>query len=189
MINPNLVFVGIKGTVVAAKRATGQRLWETPLKGSDFVNVISEKNGVYATTHGEIFCLEPHDGQIRWHNRLKGMGVGLASIAVSSKVFVGIKGGVVALDLSVGTIDWQTPLKGADFVNLICEEGHLYATAHGEIFCLDATDGAIGWHDPLRGMGWGLASVAIANAPSGGPAILVAEQRRRQAAAAAAAAT
>jgi len=33
-----------------------------------------------ATTRGEAFCLSPASGQIRWHNPLKGFGLGLATI-------------------------------------------------------------------------------------------------------------
>jgi len=36
---------------------------------------------VYATGRGEIFCLDPTTGRIRWHNPLKGMGWGLCTIA------------------------------------------------------------------------------------------------------------
>jgi outer membrane protein assembly factor BamB len=77
----NFVFVGLKGSVAALDRSTGTRLWETNLKGSDFVNLMLAEDGLYAATKGEIFCLEPATGQIRWHNPLKGLGLGLVSIA------------------------------------------------------------------------------------------------------------
>ena len=35
-----LAFIGIKGSVVALNRFTGQQVWTTYLKGSDFVNVV-----------------------------------------------------------------------------------------------------------------------------------------------------
>jgi hypothetical protein len=76
-----LVFVGIKGTVVALDRVTGQQVWVAHLKGMDFVNVVVDEGKILATVRGEIFCLEPATGQIVWHNRLKGFGLGLASIA------------------------------------------------------------------------------------------------------------
>lgn len=81
MKTSELVFVGIKGSVVALERATGEQVWATHLKGWDFVNVAVHNGEVLATCHGEIFCLDPLTGAGRWHNRLKGFGTGLATIA------------------------------------------------------------------------------------------------------------
>jgi outer membrane protein assembly factor BamB len=77
-----LVFIGIKGSVIALNRATGQQVWVTHLKGGDFVNVVLQDGGVLASCHGEIFCLDPLTGIGMWHNPLKGFGTGLAAIAV-----------------------------------------------------------------------------------------------------------
>src|ERR1051325_7982467 len=76
-----LVFIGIKGSVVALNRATGQQVWTTHLRGSDFVNVILEEGGILASCCGEIFCLDPLTGILMWHNPLKGFGRALATIA------------------------------------------------------------------------------------------------------------
>ena len=43
--------------------------------------MLQAEDEIYATTKGEVFCLDPGTGQIRWHNPLKGMGTGLVSIA------------------------------------------------------------------------------------------------------------
>jgi hypothetical protein len=74
------IFVGIKGSVVALDRHSGRMLWQAKLKGSDFVNLVCDRTAIYATTHGEIFCVDPQSGQIRWHNPLKRLGTGLASM-------------------------------------------------------------------------------------------------------------
>ena len=81
MKTSDLVFIGIKGSVVALDRATGQQVWATHLKGSDFVNVVVQDGTVLASCYGEIFCLDPFTGNARWHNPLKGFGRGLATIA------------------------------------------------------------------------------------------------------------
>jgi len=80
-----LVFVGIRGSVVALNRATGEQLWATRLKGYDFVNVVLDRGAVFATSCGEIFCLDPLTGVVLWHNRLKGFGTGLATIATGAR--------------------------------------------------------------------------------------------------------
>ena len=81
MKTAQLVFIGIKGSVVALNRATGQQEWATHLKGSDFVNVVVQDGAVLASCYGEIFCLDPLTGASMWHNPLKGFGRGLATIA------------------------------------------------------------------------------------------------------------
>ncbi len=77
------VFVGIRGSVVALDRNSGEVLWETHLNGDEFVNLVLADTYLYATTRGELFCLEPFTGRVRWGNSLKGFGNGVASIAAA----------------------------------------------------------------------------------------------------------
>ncbi len=84
MKTSNLVFVGIKGSVVALNGATGEQVWATHLKGGDFVNVVVCDKTVLASCYGEIFCLDKLTGEGRWHNPLKGFGRGLATIATDA---------------------------------------------------------------------------------------------------------
>jgi outer membrane protein assembly factor BamB len=84
MPQSKVIYVGIKGSVVALDAGTGQQVWATHLKGSDFVNVVLDGDNLYATTYGEIFCLDPRTGAVRWHNKLTGFGIGLATVAAES---------------------------------------------------------------------------------------------------------
>lgn len=84
MAKPNLVYLGIKGTVVALDRATGAEIWRAELKGADFVNLVIDGENLYASARGEIFCLDALSGETRWHNPLKGLGYGLIAIATPS---------------------------------------------------------------------------------------------------------
>ena len=78
-----LVFVGVKSHVLAIQKQTGQEVWQCKCKGgSTFVTLLVNGNYVYAHTGGELFCLEALSGRILWKNELKGMGYGLASIAM-----------------------------------------------------------------------------------------------------------
>src|SRR6266478_1169377 len=86
MKTSELVFIGIKGSVVALNRANGEQVWATRLKGTDFVNVVVEDESVLATTNGEIYSLNPVMGDVLWHNQLKGYGTGLATIATSENI-------------------------------------------------------------------------------------------------------
>jgi hypothetical protein len=109
-------------------------------------------------------------------------------MAVSSCVFVGIRGAVVALDRATGTQVWITTLKGTDFVNVFLSEAELFASTRGEIFCMDPSTGQIRWRNPLKGLGWGLVTIAI---DTGRPnqAAISKHKRDQDAAAAAGAAT
>jgi outer membrane protein assembly factor BamB len=81
MARAKLIYVGIKGTVIALDSKSGEQVWATKLKGIDFVNVVLDGTILYATTSGEIFCLDAETGEGRWHNKLKGFGIGLATLA------------------------------------------------------------------------------------------------------------
>jgi outer membrane protein assembly factor BamB len=101
----------------------------------------------------------------------------------SSRLYIGIRGRVLALDPATGTELWRTELKGMDFVNVVLQDGRLLATAKGEIFALDPATGKVLWNNPLKGLGTGL--LTIAGAPQLPP---MASQKKRQEAAAAGAA-
>ena len=77
----SMMYLGIRGTVVALDRRTGAEIWRTPLKGGDFVNVALDGDSLFATARGEVYCLDPVSGRIRWINPLKGLGWGLITIA------------------------------------------------------------------------------------------------------------
>lgn len=82
MPQTNVIYIGVKGSVLALDRATGTELWRTKLKG-DFVNVVLDGGQLYATTQGEISRLDPASGQVVWTNALRGMGLGLVTIATA----------------------------------------------------------------------------------------------------------
>lgn len=81
---PTLVYIGIKGHVIALNRLTGEIVWKTALKGQYYTQVTRDQEFLFATAKGEMWCLNPQNGQVIWHNNLKGMGWDLASIASDS---------------------------------------------------------------------------------------------------------
>ena len=95
MRSSDLFFIGIRGSVVALDRHTGQQVWAVSLKGLGFVNVVLEDDTVLAACCGEMFCLDPLTGSPRWHNPLKGFGRGLATIATEQNPGT-VNGGVLA---------------------------------------------------------------------------------------------
>lgn len=80
MAASSFVFAGINGSVIAVDETTGFQGWTTKLKGGEFVNVVLSEKKLYATTKGEIFCLDPGTGKILWQNPLRGMGRGIVCL-------------------------------------------------------------------------------------------------------------
>ncbi|MGB8353032.1 MAG: PQQ-binding-like beta-propeller repeat protein [Chthoniobacteraceae bacterium] len=85
-MNPNSVlFVGIKGKVTAINKRDGVILWTTKLSGGlgdDFVTLTCDDTMLYAAARGEIHCLDITTGNVLWINRLKGYGIGVASLCL-----------------------------------------------------------------------------------------------------------
>ena len=76
-----LIFVGIKGSVVAIDRGTGSTRWQTTLRGSDFVNVAMQDGDLFAASRGRLYRLDRANGDVLWCNELSGLGYGMVSIA------------------------------------------------------------------------------------------------------------
>jgi len=84
----DLVYVGIRSRVVALNAANGERVWSVPLKRisfQSFVNLLLDGDRLYATSGGELFCLDALTGRLLWHNPLSGLGLGLVTLATAGK--------------------------------------------------------------------------------------------------------
>ena len=79
------LFVGLKSAVVAIDRDSGTSLWQTELKGSDFVSVTLQEGDLFAASRGRVYRLDPSSGAILWANDLEGLGWGIVSIAGTSQ--------------------------------------------------------------------------------------------------------
>ena len=78
-----LVFIGIRDTVLALDDRTGDEVWRTELRGGDFVTVCWDGEALFAANSGEVSRLDPRSGNVLWHNKLKGLGRGLVSVATT----------------------------------------------------------------------------------------------------------
>ncbi|MFO0980656.1 MAG: PQQ-binding-like beta-propeller repeat protein [Planctomycetota bacterium] len=78
-----LLFIGIKGRVLALERASGAEVWRTKLQYGAFTNLAVVGDQLFAAVNGELYCLSPQDGSVQWHNPLKGMGTGFLSMAAA----------------------------------------------------------------------------------------------------------
>jgi outer membrane protein assembly factor BamB len=74
------VYIGIKGCVVALDREVGVEVWRANLRSPDYVTVSWDGSALFAANSGEVWRLDPITGSLVWHNKLKGLGRGLASV-------------------------------------------------------------------------------------------------------------
>jgi outer membrane protein assembly factor BamB len=75
------VFVGLRGRVVALDRDTGAIAWACKeMKGSSYVTLLLDGERLIVSSGGYLYCLDPENGRIVWHNPLRGYGVGVAHL-------------------------------------------------------------------------------------------------------------
>ena len=80
----SLLYVGIKGCVVALDRDNGEEMWRADLRTAEFVSVLWDGTGLFAANSGEVWRLNPANGEVMWHNEMKRLGRGLVTLASSA---------------------------------------------------------------------------------------------------------
>ncbi len=79
------IIIASAGRVAAINPLSGNIKWKTRLKAAHKVHgdvtLLVEKDVIYAGCAGHLFCLDRHNGTIKWHNGLKGWGFSPISIA------------------------------------------------------------------------------------------------------------
>ncbi len=86
----DLVYVGFNRRVIALDRYSGEIAWDWRApKGSGFVSLLLDGDRLIAAVSGYIYCLDPLFGQVVWENPLKGLGLGVTSLASASGSSVG----------------------------------------------------------------------------------------------------
>ena len=80
-----LVFIGLKGYVLALHRDSGEIVWSNDQLKSGYVTLLLDGDQLIVSTNGYIYCLDPGTGKIRWHNPLKGYGSGAPTSLISTR--------------------------------------------------------------------------------------------------------
>ena len=75
-----LIYVGLRGYVIALDRDTGRIVWNCSELKSGPITLMLDGDRLIASTNGYIYCLDPLTGQVRWSNPLKGYGLGIAHL-------------------------------------------------------------------------------------------------------------
>ena len=77
----DILFIGIKGHVVAINKSNGEVKWKTRLKHADVTNVLYEDGKIFAYAGGHLYKLDATTGVQEWQNPLKGLGFGTCIFA------------------------------------------------------------------------------------------------------------
>lgn len=77
-------YVGVKRFVLCLDRQTGREIWRTELKNSVLVNLVVDRDMIFAHAGGEMFGLRAADGALLWRNEFSGLGYGYCLIATDT---------------------------------------------------------------------------------------------------------
>lgn len=80
-MNSDVIYAGINGNVLALDPETGAERWRRHLKPSQVVTLVRRGPRLIAAAAGELWCLDAATGEVVWHNKLKGLGLGYIAIA------------------------------------------------------------------------------------------------------------
>ena len=101
------VYVGVKGSVVAYDKSTGEELWRTHLKGANFVSICVDDDVIIAHTGGHLFGLNKIDGNQIWDYETESIILSSPAVA-DGKVYFGLNSGeFLCLDFADGDFNWN----------------------------------------------------------------------------------
>lgn len=76
-----LIFVGLRGYVVALDRETGEVVWSNNKLNSGCTTLLLDGDRLIVSTNGYMHCLDPLTGDVLWQNPLRGYGTGVTDLA------------------------------------------------------------------------------------------------------------
>jgi outer membrane protein assembly factor BamB len=96
----HLVFVGLRGYVLALHRDSGEKMWEWAapnMSATGFTSLVLDGDRLIAGINGYIFCLLARNGELLWENPLSGYGQGITCVtSLRAQVLPSIQGGGAA---------------------------------------------------------------------------------------------
>lgn len=107
---------------------------------------------------------------------------GLAQVTAEDRIFIGLNGYVVALQVSTGIEIWRTKVGMASIMSLVVRGHLLIVGCNGHVYALDVRNGGQHWTTDLKGCGYGFVALSSMDdgIGSGGPATVEEQQRRRR---------
>ncbi len=133
----------------------------------------SPENLLVCSTGGEVYALNKIDGFQVWNAKPSGVGCGVGALFVfGDKVYVGMNGHLIALNLVNGAEVWRNPLKGMMYTNvsvLVANPNSAYETQHsiviaasfGKVCGIESESGTTLWKTELKGGSFDLPCLMI----------------------------
>lgn len=81
----DMLFVGFNSRVVALDKHSGRKIWAWKSKQqfTGYIGLLLDVERLYVSVDGYTTCLDALTGKERWHNPLKGLGVGVPCLAMA----------------------------------------------------------------------------------------------------------
>lgn len=81
----DILYIGLKARVHALDKFTGKKIWTWKSKHefTGYVALLLDVERLYVSVDGYTTCLDALTGKERWHNPLKGMGIGVPCLAMA----------------------------------------------------------------------------------------------------------
>jgi outer membrane protein assembly factor BamB len=76
-----LIFVGLRGYVIALDRDTGELVWNNSELNSGYTTLLLDGDRLIVSINGYVYCLDPLTGRLVWSNPLRGYGLGVTHLA------------------------------------------------------------------------------------------------------------
>lgn len=148
-----LVFGTDEGKVLALTRRTGEKIWETNLKGPIYSAPVFDGTNIYITSvAGEITALAPENGAVVWQKNITG-GIWKTPALKGQTLVVPTADGTL---YSIRTIDgatlWQyaihTPVGTSP---IIIDDLIYFGGTDRNLYALNLADGSVAWQVELKG--------------------------------------
>ena len=149
------VYVGtVADSVYAVDLALGQKLWRahrdapSPFSMHGFARPVLVNGAIHlAYADGYVEARDPAKGTLKWERKLSPAGdlIDVDALATNGQLLfaASASGGVYALSLENGSIEWRAPLAGAG--RLKVDGAMIYAVTPGVLHALRAGDGKAVW--------------------------------------------
>ncbi len=148
VMHKNIVVTATGKALVFGLSRGGGRVWQADLNGNLESTPVVDDSGIYiVNTKGELFCINPANGRIKWKKNVEGPLLFSSSpVIAEGKVFVATSFGAVMAFSSDGKDLWRKDLAGGVFSSPAYHEGTLYiGTDDRKLHALRTKDGRPKW--------------------------------------------
>ncbi|MEO0004794.1 MAG: PQQ-binding-like beta-propeller repeat protein [candidate division WOR-3 bacterium] len=134
-------------SVFAIDAVTGERKWGFYAGGGIQAPVIGPDGTVFVSQEDTLFALDPGSGGVKWRYGMKGTVTVSPAIDVTRGALyvVDEDGWFVSLNLTDGSLNWETNVGSTPSFPVIGGDGTIYLTVVSALLALDPQNGGVKW--------------------------------------------